>query len=153
MSNQSAPKPSSCDELLGLDVGLKRIGVARMNMTAQIPQPLQTLAVGERTVEDICDIAKREQSDLIIVGIPLTMSGQDSEQTLHTRRFADTLYAAGLQVALQDESLSTVDAQAMLSTGEYPKNLSGGTPSDDELAACMILNRYLNTIKNSNQQS
>lgn len=134
-------------EAIGVDVGSKRIGVARMNAIAKIAQPVATVKMDDAAAHTIKQIAQDEAADLVIVGVPLTQSGSDSQQTRYSRQFADTLKAIGLQVVEQDETLSTIAAENMLKDGRYSRNGQGQPASIDEVAACVILETYLQAIK------
>ncbi len=130
-------------EALGVDVGAKRIGVARVNAVARIPAPVQTVEMNDGAVAKIVEIADRERADIIVVGVPITESGEDSEQTLYCREFAAKLEATGLHVVLQDETLSTNAATELIKNQTYSKNSLNEKPGIDEVAACVILSDFI----------
>ncbi len=123
-------------EIVALDVGGRRIGVARGNSLAKLPEPLPV--IDRNDVNDMAKIAQILQSyspDLIVVGLPKSLSSEDSEQTKITHQFAESLAKElKIKVSLCDETLSTVEAQKWLA--KFPE------AAEDSLAACVILERY-----------
>jgi putative holliday junction resolvase len=74
------------------------------------------------------------------VGLPLSLNGQDSEQTRETRRFAARLarrLGEGVPVELHDERLTTRIAQRM---GAHPP-----AAPEDSRAAAVMLESWLST--------
>jgi putative holliday junction resolvase len=126
-------------ELLAIDFGDSKSGVARMNTKVGIPEPLPVLrSMGVELTSKIAEIAKQQGSQLVLVGLPTNLhSGADSEQTEKVRAFASELAKLpDLTVDLVDEALSTIDSQKWQE--RYPE------ASEDSLAACVILERYMN---------
>jgi putative Holliday junction resolvase len=133
-------------EALGIDVGSKRIGVARVSAVAKIPQPVTTIAMSDDAVSEIIAIAKNEGADLLVVGLPRNLASEDTEQTSYSRAFADKLKESGLAVVLQDEALSSKSAEQLIKNGTYSKNQNSQPVSIDEVAACVILNDFIGAI-------
>jgi putative pre-16S rRNA nuclease len=126
--------------ILALDVGDRRIGLAISDAMGMLASPLQiienkNIAAACREIEVI---ARDKEARKIIVGLPLSMSGEDSEQTAKTREFADNLAEiVKLPVVFCDERLSTVTAANLhreVKTGR-------GKPRQrlDAMAAAVIL--------------
>jgi len=129
---------SEAVELLAIDLGDKRTGLARANLAAKIPEPLQGLTLqGGDLVGEILAVAKRQGSGLILVGLPISLSSSaDSAQTAKSRVFATELAKyTNLPIKLVDEALSTAGADKW--RVRYPK------AGADSLAACVILERYM----------
>ena len=79
-------------------------------------------------------VAERE-ADRVVVGLPLSLSGEDSDQTRAARAFADRLAARvrPVPVELYDERFTTrIAAQ------------SGGRAAEDSRAAAVLLESWLN---------
>jgi RNase H-fold protein (predicted Holliday junction resolvase) len=72
--------------------------------------------------------------DLVVVGWPLSLSGQVTAQTQETKIFIDKLAAQGFQVEREDERLSSRAAQKL------------GIIKDDAVAAMQILQTYLDRL-------
>lgn len=124
--------------LIALDVGEKRIGVATANTAVKIAVPLTTLQVDGNEVKEIAEIAIREDVDTIIVGYPRNQSGEPTAQTAFVEEFSQRLKDIAA-VVFQDESLTSVLAEQRLKS--YKKNY---TKEDiDAQAAVLILQDYL----------
>lgn len=121
---------------LGLDIGEKRIGVARINSVARIPEPLATLENNSDFIEKLKKFIDSENIDLIVVGLPRNMDGKVTAQTGMVKEFVDTVLRPKVNCRLifHDETLSTVNAES------YPKDLIGKL-GIDAIAAAEIL-RY-----------
>ncbi|HLB62566.1 MAG TPA: Holliday junction resolvase RuvX [Actinomycetota bacterium] len=129
--------------VLGLDLGDARIGVAISDDDRRTAVPLGTIRTG--APEDIKAIAKLvEEHDvsLVIVGHPLMLSGEPGDRARLVEQFAETLSAVlKVPVALQDERLSTVEAERVLreagTEGRRRRRVV------DRSAATVILQSYL----------
>lgn len=142
--------------VLGLDAGERRIGVAISDPDASFALPLRSVdrdAKGGRDFEALADLARDEEVAEIVVGLPLSMSGEDSAQTQRARDFAAELERRlGLTVHLWDERLST--QEALRRVGHEGRGAAGrrgrGRPTPpaadtDALAASIILQAYLDS--------
>lgn len=120
------------NDVIALDIGLKRIGVARANLVAKLPCPIATLANDKHFMVKLEQILHENQTSTIIVGLPRDMHGRETSQTKYTRQFIrDNL--SHYNVIWQDETLSTQTAI----------NNYGGSKGIDADAACVILDDYL----------
>lgn len=130
---------------LGLDVGDRRIGVA-------ISDPDGRLAFPGRVVERrgpgdfraIADLAAREEAGRIVVGLPVSLSGEVGDQARSVELFVESLrQATDLEVILYDERLSSVEADRLLQAG----GASGRQARErrDSVAASIILQAYLDS--------
>jgi len=125
--------------ILALDYGERRVGVAIAHTIARLPHPLTTLTNSETLLTDITQLVLREHAGLVIVGLPRGMDGGYTDQTRAAEAFADKLRGVlEVPVALADETLTSVDAEASL---PYQKNRPKG--DIDAMAASLILERYL----------
>ncbi len=129
----------SLNNLLGLDIGEKRIGVARVNLTAKIPEPLTTLINDASFAKNIANLVKEHEIDALVVGLPRNMNGEVTEQTDIVKKFV-TENLSEFKVIYQDETLSSVEADTRLGNLRVPK------AEIDSLAASIILEDYLETI-------
>lgn len=126
--------------ILSLDVGNKRVGVAMTNSLARLPSPLKTIEMGANFWQELTDLIAENEIDEIAVGLPRNLSGEDTEQTLKVRKFADELkQKTGLKVTLQDEALTSVMAEKEL-IAKGKKYTKGDI---DAMAAVYILEDYL----------
>ena len=103
--------------ILALDIGEKRVGVAIASQKARIASPLITLSNDLNLFSSLNEIMKSNGVTKIIVGLPRTLEGNDTAQTLKTRDFVDRLSSAIKQeIITQDEALSSIRAEEILKT-------------------------------------
>ena len=128
--------------VVALDVGDKRVGVAATNTLARLPQPLTTLQNDERFWDNLQKLLSEERADILVVGIPRNLSGQDTTQTGKIRQFIVSLAErVKLPIIEQDEALTSRQAEAELRA--RGKDFAKG--DIDALAAVYILEDYLTT--------
>lgn len=130
--------------ILAIDFGLKRIGLARSDPMKIIASPFKTIAAA-KTLEETVDLILKELSDieLIIVGLPLLLSGKDSDMTTAARKFAALLEEkSGLPLILWDERLTSKQIEKVLIEGGVKRK--DRTQHTDNLSATLILQNYLN---------
>jgi putative holliday junction resolvase len=139
---------SSQGRVLGLDVGLRRIGVAvsdPLGITAQGLETLQRrnkkhdLAWLERVIREY-DVKE------IVVGLPLRMSGAEGTQAEKIRVFAEMLAKEfGLPVHFWDERLTSSEANRLLRETELSIEKRG--KAVDRMAAVLILQGWMESRK------
>lgn len=103
--------------ILGIDFGLKRVGLALCDPTETLATPYGTIerTTRERLFADIAATVEREGVEAVVVGLPLGLDGRDTESTRQARNFAESLARRlGLPVHLADERLSSAAAEASL---------------------------------------
>ena len=129
--------------VLGLDLGDVRIGVAISDERGRVAVPLGTVHVGApHDLKAIARLAAENQVTLLVVGLPLSMSGRAGPRADAARAFAQALEGVlGLPVVLHDERLSTVEAERALRAA----GARGGRVrrAADRSAATVILQSYL----------
>ena len=141
--------------LLGMDHGLKRIGIAICNTEQTLAVPLETWTSQTPAVD--ADHFRRLIRDYriqgLVVGLPLmNQTGQESKQAAICRKFGRWLkQETGLPVVFRDERYSSAHAETLLwSLGESPGKSKGRL---DGLAAQVILQSYLDHGKSEIQNS
>ncbi len=124
-------------KILAIDFGTKRIGLAISDETQTLARELTILSPREFW-QQIKEIVEQEGIERVVVGLPLNMSGQQTDKTREAQQFFDQLQQQ-LRIPLEfmDERLSSVMAE----------NLPGGRENIDSLAAQIILQNYLDKIK------
>ncbi|MDP9319523.1 MAG: Holliday junction resolvase RuvX [Chloroflexota bacterium] len=98
---------------LALDVGDRRIGLAVGDDAFGITRALPTLRRSRRLaadIERITSIARGEEVGAVVIGLPLTLRGDDGPQAQRVRRFASSLGPIGLPIELYDERNTTIEA-------------------------------------------
>lgn len=97
---------------LGIDVGARRIGIARVNSVAKIPEPLCTFLNDDTFPEAMTRLIAEHQIDAIVVGLPRNLQGVETPQTNIVRDFVDQVIkkATNLPIIFQDETLTSIAA-------------------------------------------
>ena len=122
-------------KVLALDYGSARTGVAVSDPTGTLARPLGVVqrAATENGLAELARLAREEQAERIVVGLPLTLRGQRGGQTAETERFVEALRGAvDVPVELFDERFTTDLAQQ-----------TAGSAPEDALAAAHLLSGYL----------
>ncbi len=137
---------------LGLDIGEKRMGVAVSDPSGRVATPLRVLDAGclrtdpsplRRLVDDY-GVAE------IVVGLPLTMSGEEGPQARRVRSTAqDIASALGLPLEFWDERLSSTAAER--SMGESGADSRARRGAVDSVAATLVLQAYLDARSTSSE--
>lgn len=133
--------------ILGLDVGMRRIGLAlsdRLGITAQgIPTMVRDNFRSD--LARLTRLAGENDVDLIVAGYPLHMSGDESRQGAIVREFAGKLEErSGIPVRLWDERFTTVVANRVLKESGISQQKRG--KAVDRLSAVLILQSYLDAM-------
>ncbi len=97
---------------LALDVGDRRIGLAVGDRGGGIARPLRTLKRRSvvADVEAIREVARKEEVSALLIGLPLTLRGEEGHQAARVRRFAEACAVLGLPVELYDERFTSAEA-------------------------------------------
>jgi putative holliday junction resolvase len=130
--------------VLGLDLGDVRIGVAISDPDRRLAVPLGTVHVGRPPGElkAIASLVADNDVALVVLGYPLSLSGERGARATLAEEFADALRAIlDVPVELQDERLSTAEAERSLraagASGRQRRELV------DRSAATVILQSFL----------
>ena len=121
--------------VLALDAGEARCGVAVCDPTGTIVTPLEVVErpATRKGLDSLARLVREKEIEQIVVGLPLTLVGDEGEQAKWTRRFADRLAGrTGMPVTMFDERLTTRQAER-----------GGGSMPIDSLAAAHLLEAYL----------
>lgn len=135
---------------LGLDVGNKRIGVSGCDGTGLIATGLMTLERRsfQEDVEILRQLAEERQVDVLVVGLPYTMSGELGFQAKQVQKFATRLSKAlQLPVEYVDERLTSVQAEQLLQAER--RSSSRHKAMIDRKAAAIILQQWLDERRNT----
>lgn len=100
---------------LGIDYGKRRVGLAVSDPTGTIATPLPTITRrrGKRPpVASVARLAKEYDVAELVLGLPLTLEGTDSDWTREVREFGSKLAdRCGLPLSLVDERMTSVRAE------------------------------------------
>lgn len=125
---------------LALDVGERRIGVAKSSPGVTIAVPLGVVVVDGNEVEAIAHLVKVENASTVVIGYPRNQQGQPTAQTAIVEGFVSRLKkGVPAEFVYQDESLTSVHAEAQLKASQKAFNKG----DIDAVAASIILQDYL----------
>lgn len=116
--------------ILALDIGKRRTGVAFCDDTIGIPLPLDTLLSKDEAdlVSQLLLLCDEREIDLLVIGLPLLLSGQEGSQSMFVRFIGNRLEEAEIPVEYLDERYTTQKS---------------GENDGDARAACILLQLYL----------
>jgi putative Holliday junction resolvase len=132
---------------MALDYGERRIGVAVSDPTRTIASPLTTLQrrVGKRPPwAEIARLVEENEVDEAVIGLPLDLSGDETEWTSEVRQFGDDLTRrTGLPVRWIDERLTSVAAERAVRGMGLKRSEREQKERVDAAAAALILDAWL----------
>jgi putative Holliday junction resolvase len=130
--------------ILALDLGRRRIGLALsdpLGISAQGLDTLQRSTIRE-DIAALAAIAREHQVQLVLLGHPLNMRGDEGRQAVYTRDFAQRLtQRTGLAVRFWDERLTSREAERVLKQSGI--SIEKRANAIDRLAAVILLASYL----------
>ncbi|MGH3738605.1 MAG: Holliday junction resolvase RuvX [Micromonosporaceae bacterium] len=107
---------------IGVDVGKVRIGLASCDPDGLLATPVRTVARATKPgdasdLAEIADVVREYDAVEVVVGLPVTLAGQERQAAGEVREFAQRLagVVAPVPVRLTDERMSTVVATRRLS--------------------------------------
>lgn len=127
--------------ILALDVGTVRIGVAIARSDIKLARPLTTITNSAEVITDISKLAAERTVETLVVGLPRGLDGQTTAQTRYVLEFVEKLKATGLTIVVQDEALTSLKAEDELKSRDGGGRYNKGDV--DALAATYILEDYL----------
>jgi putative holliday junction resolvase len=136
---------------LGLDVGDRRIGIALSDPEGILASPFTIIerADDEQSITAIADIVQKQGVNLIIAGLPQSLSGAEGQQAEKVRAFIQKLSErVPVPVVFRDERLTTVAVSRLMQSVSSRK--SKKKERQDARAAAVILQGYLDEVKNIN---
>ncbi|MDP2586362.1 MAG: Holliday junction resolvase RuvX [Candidatus Komeilibacteria bacterium] len=133
---------------IGIDYGSSKVGLALGDSETKIATPFKVIKPEELFLEIERLIERGEGLDLAIMGLPMGMNGQPTEQTNQVKEFGDELaQQISIPLVYQDERLSTSAARKVglprRSPGHDRTQTRVKAGKDDAVAAMYILQSYL----------
>jgi putative pre-16S rRNA nuclease len=134
--------------VLALDIGGKRTGLAISDASGTLARPLGVITSATPIPEVIARVEQLQREDdglgAIVVGRPVRLDGSANEQTTHVESLVAALRArTTLPVVLQDERLTSVEAESRLAVND--KDWRRRKLKLDAAAAAVILQDYLDS--------
>lgn len=132
---------------LGIDHGLKRIGLALsdpMGIIASSLPTLKTERTTEKTLDRLLEVIAEHDIDEIVIGLPYRLSGQIGLQADEVRHFAEALgHRINIPITYWDERLTSVQADRAMREGGLSRKKRAQRV--DQVAALLILQSYLDS--------
>lgn len=131
--------------IMAIDYGDARTGVAFSDISGTIAGETLVIEewVTERLIDRLCALAAERGVGKIVLGLPRNMDGSEGVRAEKSRSLADVLgQKSGIDVILQDERRTTIDAHRILSASG--KRTKKHREVVDAVAAALILETYLN---------
>ena len=134
--------------ILAIDFGTKRTGIAVTDPLRIIPGGLTTVATHE-LMPFLAGYFAKEQVDLVVVGYPTNMNGEESASMKQIRPFVDKLKKQypDKEVVMFDERFTSVLAQKAILDAGIKKMARRNKALVDEVSATIILESYMNSIQ------
>ena len=131
--------------MLGLDYGSKRVGVAISDSSRLIATPYAVLEAVD-ALGGLDEILSVEEIEGIVVGLPVSLSGEEGQMAQAARTFAqDVAEHTGLPVELVDERFTTKVAEDVLIQGGVRR--SKRRDIRDKMAATVMLQGHLDSLR------
>ena len=150
-------------QILAVDYGRARMGLAIAGASAGVPQPLGVLVRINRNedMRRLRELAREHHVKQIVVGLPLRLDGTHGEMAAEAERFAQRVRKqVGVPVEMVDERLTSWEAERLLEeergrvrhenvehTDSKQKKKEDPRRSVDAMAAAVILREYLEALQ------
>ena len=124
--------------VLALDYGAARCGCAVSDPTGTIATPIEQIERPgtRRGLARVAELVRDVEAELVLVGLPLTLRGEDSDQTRESREWAERLAdrIRPVPVELYDERFTTQIAA---------RGIADARTGEDARAAAVLLEEWL----------
>jgi putative Holliday junction resolvase len=120
--------------VLAIDHGTARAGCAICDPSETVVRPVGVVEPPEP--EAVADLVADQGAELVVVGLPLTLAGEEAAQAAVARRFSERL------AALVDAPVETYDERLTTRLADDSRR-SGAEAPADALAAAHLLEGYL----------
>jgi putative Holliday junction resolvase len=126
--------------ILGVDYGSKRVGLAILDQSLGMAFPLSVLENKKTLVEDLCNICHKHSVKKVVLGESKNFNGQDNIIMTDVISLKKELESKGFDVVLHPEFMTSAQAE----------RLQGKNDMLDASAATLILQSYIDQIKSQN---
>jgi len=130
-------------KLMGIDYGLRRVGIAVTDEQGLAIRGLTTIDRRKNPdlIAAILSLIKQEKPETLVIGLPLDIDMAETVMSKEVRSFAEKLQiSSGLPVNFVDESYSSKKAAELMRFRK--KKMRKDKAAIDRLAACLILQSY-----------
>ena len=134
--------------ILAIDFGRKRTGLAVSDTLRITANPLLTVET-KNLIEWLQSYFATEQVDEVVIGHPTQMNGQESESMNYIRPFMGVFKKTfpTMPITMFDERFTSVLAHRAMIEGGMKKKDRQNKAVVDKLAACIILEDYLEKLR------
>ena len=134
--------------LLAIDFGRKRCGIAVTDPFCIVANPLETVETA-RLTEFVTAYVKAENVSEVVIGMPRTVRGEDSETVRYMTPVVNRLkkLIEPVEVVFFDERFTSVLAHRAMIDGGLGRKARRDKATVDKVSASIILNDYLNSRK------
>lgn len=133
--------------IMGVDYGERRIGIALSDPTGTLASPFDTVVRrrGKRPpLAALERVAREHEVGSLVVGLPLTLGGEEDAWCAEVRRIGDELgRRLEVDVSYLDERMTSVEAERGIRTSGRRRSQREDKARVDAAAAAVILQRYL----------
>ena len=137
--------------ILAIDFGRKRTGLAVTDVLRITANPLLTIET-KNLMQWLTDYFAHEQVDEVVIGHPTQMNGQESESMNYIRPFMGNFKKQfpNIPLTMYDERFTSVLAHQAMIAGGMKRKARQDKAAVDKIAACIILEGYLEKLKIEN---
>ena len=138
--------------LAAIDYGTVRLGIAVTDPDQGLASPLENYTRRSKDADAawLAQLAKNERIAGFVVGLPVHLSGEESQKSREARQFAEWVReVTALPVALFDERFTSAQAESLLLDAEMTKKRR--KERLDKLAAQILLSAYLESSRGDQQ--
>lgn len=136
-------------QIIGIDYGMKRIGLASAGSGSRLALPIGTVECKEgiqNTIDGLLEFLKeRKDIEKYVIGLPNDLDGSQGDMTKRVKAFGTALQdSTGISVEYYDERLTSMMAGALLK--EHGMSRKKRSSHIDTTSATLILQNYLDSI-------
>ena len=148
MAEQNAGRQQ---RIMGIDFGTTRIGISLSDPLQIIAQPFITLDNQPGIIARICELVRKEDIAIIVVGMPLNLKGEKGKKAQEVEKFIDEIRkVTEIEVVHWDERFTTSIAhQTLLTMGTKRDERRNKKGRVDSMAAAILLQGFLDSRKRS----
>ncbi len=145
----NAEAENSQHRILGIDYGSQRIGLSLSDPLGLIARPIDAMRNDSKLFNHLKQLADEEQLQLIVVGMPLNLKGQQAYMAEEVLRFIERLKnELGKEVVTIDERFtSAIARRTMIDMGMKKKDRRKRDGRIDSMAAAVMLQGFLDSKK------
>lgn len=132
--------------ILAIDYGTKRTGIAVTDPLRIVPGGLKTVATHELNAF-LADYFSKESVDVVVVGYPTNMNGEESASMKQIRPFVDKLIRQypDKKIVMFDERFTSVIAQRAILDSGIGRMARRNKALVDEVSATIILESFMDS--------